>query len=52
MWEKVVKYTPINFELVANPVNWIIVFLMIVLAGAGLALIMKSSDTFSTTAEE
>lgn len=44
MFEKVTKYVPINFQLVLNPVNWIIVFLMLALAGVGLALIIQSTS--------
>lgn len=33
------KYLPINFELVSNPVNWLIVILMVVTAGIALSLI-------------
>lgn len=52
MFEKVTKYIPVNFQLVANPVNWIIVFLMLALAGVGLALIAQSSSDASNTVEE
>lgn len=46
--EKIVSYIPVNWELAKNPVNWIIVFLMIALAGVGIALIMQQfSDTTS-----
>lgn len=35
---------PVNWELLGNPVNWIIVFLMIAVAGAALALIVSSRN--------
>jgi len=37
------KYIPLNFELMLNPVNWVIVFLMIAIAGVGLAFILQQS---------
>lgn len=33
------KYTPVNFELLGNPVNWVIVLLMIAIAGMAVSLI-------------
>ncbi len=36
------EYIPLNFELMKNPLNWIIVFLMIAIAGLGLAFVMQS----------
>jgi len=32
---------PLNWPLLGNPVNWIVVFLMVAIAGAGLALIIQ-----------
>lgn len=32
------KYIPLDFELMLNPVNWVIVWLMIAIAAAGFAL--------------
>lgn len=52
MLEKIKGYIPINFELVSNPVNWIIVFLMIALAGVGLALIASSTADSKNQVEE
>lgn len=37
------KFIPVNFDLLGNPVNWIIVFLMIAIAGVGLALVIQHS---------
>lgn len=40
--EKVISFIPLNWELMKNPYNWVIIALMITLAGVGLVLIMKS----------
>lgn len=40
------KYIPLNFGIMANPVNWVIVVLMVAIAGMGLAVI------FTTPANE
>jgi hypothetical protein len=34
---------PINWALMRNPVNWVIVLLMVYIAGLGLALIFQSN---------
>jgi len=34
--------TPINYELAGNPVNWIIILLMVAIAGLALSLIFHS----------
>jgi hypothetical protein len=31
---------PLNFGLMANPYNWVVIWLMVVIAGLGLALIV------------
>lgn len=41
--EKIISYIPLNWELMKNPYNWVIIALMIALAGVGLLLIMKST---------
>ena len=41
--EKIKTFIPLNFELMANPVNWIIVTLMVLLAGIALAHIFSST---------
>lgn len=51
MLEKVKGLIPLNWELVGNPVNWIIVFLMLALAGVGLALIARSTNETSENGE-
>lgn len=43
--EKLKSYVPINFELASNPVNWIIVALMVLSAGVALAVIFGVKDT-------
>lgn len=40
--DKLKSILPLNFELMGNPVNWVIVTLMIALAGVGLALIFPN----------
>lgn len=42
MFEKLKGSIPINWTLVANPVNWVIVYLMIALSIAGLAFIVTT----------
>lgn len=39
MMEKI----PLNFAILSNPWNWIIVLLMVYIAGLALALIFKSN---------
>ena len=38
------EFVPINFELAGNPVNWIIVLLMLAIAGLALSLIFHPAD--------
>lgn len=33
------KYLPLNFELLSNPINWLIVLLMVITAGIALSLV-------------
>lgn len=40
--EKALSYIPLNWDLMKNPANWIIIFLMVALASAGLALIIST----------
>jgi len=42
MFEKLKGSIPINWTLMSNPVNWVIVYLMIALAIAGLAFIVTT----------
>ena len=34
---------PLNWALMANPINWVIVWVMVAIAGYGIALIQNSS---------
>lgn len=52
MLEKIKSWLPLNFALVANPVNWVIVFLMLALAGVALALIAQSTNGNTNTTGE
>lgn len=38
------KYVPLNFELMANPVNWLIVPLILLIGGFALALVTSNSE--------
>ncbi len=42
--EKLKEYLPINFALVSNPVNWVIVALMIAIAAMALYYIYPSNN--------
>jgi hypothetical protein len=42
---KKVKYIPINWALIATPTNWIVVTLMVMIAGFGLALITSTPSS-------
>ncbi|MDE2019994.1 MAG: hypothetical protein KGJ13_06650 [Patescibacteria group bacterium] len=44
MMDSVKKYTPLNFELMGNPVNWVILFLMVLFAGLALSLVFHPTD--------
>lgn len=35
-------FVPLNFALIANPLNWIIIILMVALAGLGLAMVVTT----------
>lgn len=47
MLDKIKGYIPLNFAIMSNPVNWMIVILMIALAAVGLAAILNPIDLFS-----
>lgn len=38
------KYIPLNFALMANPVNWIIITLMVMMAGIAFALVFHPAN--------
>jgi predicted membrane channel-forming protein YqfA (hemolysin III family) len=44
MLAKLKNLIPVNWALLQNPANWIIVFLMVAIAGAGIAVIMSNKD--------
>lgn len=33
------EYIPLNVELIANPYNWVVIFLMVTIAALGLHLL-------------
>lgn len=37
----------LNFELMANPVNWAIITLMVLIAGMSLALVTHPANSYS-----
>lgn len=41
--EGVKNAIPVNWDLLRNPVNWIIVFLMVAVAGAAIAVIFSAT---------
>lgn len=47
MIDTIKRYTPINFELAGNPVNWAIVLLMVAIAGLSFRLIFQSTSVSS-----
>lgn len=44
MIDKLKAWTPLNFDLMANPVNWVIVVLMVAIAGLALSLLFHPVD--------
>lgn len=47
------KYIPLNFDLIKNPYNWLVVGLMVAILGLGLHLIFgSSSNTASANAAD
>jgi len=40
----VTRFIPLNFELLMNPVNWVIVTLMVVIAGLAIGLIYHPNN--------
>lgn len=41
--EGVKAFIPLNFALMANPVNWVIITLMVSIAGLGMAYIFNQT---------
>lgn len=48
MLETLKKYIPINWELASNPVNWVIVILMVAIALASIAYIFPKPNKVET----
>jgi hypothetical protein len=44
MLDRIKSAVPINFDLAGNPVNWVIVLLMIAIAGLGVSLIFHQPN--------
>ena len=44
MFAKIQKYIPLNFNYLANPVNWLIVALIVALGGVAIAAIISSTN--------
>jgi hypothetical protein len=40
-----VKYIPLNFEIMSNPLNWVIVPLVVLFAGMVLATVYHPANT-------
>jgi len=47
--ERLKSFIPINWELVANPVNWAIILLMVLLAGVALKLVADQMQSANST---
>jgi len=43
--ETIKNKIPLNFDLLANPVNWVIILLMVAIAGMAVNLIFSKPDT-------
>lgn len=43
--DRFTKYIPLNFALLANPVNWLIVALVVMLGGAAFIAILSSTGS-------
>ena len=48
--DKLRSFIPLNFDLMANPVNWVIVTLMVLLAGFAMAHIFSGTTKDSNPA--
>jgi hypothetical protein len=46
--DKAKSYTPINWELAGNPINWVIVLLMVFIAGLAVSLLFHPVETGDT----
>lgn len=45
------EYVPLNFGLMADPVNWLIVALMVAIGGFGLSLVVHGFDINKTVSD-
>lgn len=43
--EKLKAALPLNFELLGNPLNWVVVLLMVAVAGAAIAFLIPTTMT-------
>lgn len=42
--DKFKSYIPLNFDLMSNPINWIIIALMVILAGVAASYIFTAAS--------
>lgn len=42
---KIIEKIPLNWALLSNPVNWVMVWLMVAIGYAGLTLIIASANS-------
>lgn len=45
MLDNLKKYLPLNFDLMANPINWIVILVMVLIAVLAISLVFNSSNT-------
>lgn len=45
------NFIPLNFALMANPVNWLVVALMLAIGGFGMSLIVHGFDIEKTVGD-
>lgn len=44
MIDKIKSFLPLNFGLMSNPYNWVVIVLMVVLAGLMAQVILSNGD--------
>lgn len=42
--ERLKNYIPLNWELMAHPANWVIIFLMVYIAGLAIHLVFPTAN--------
>lgn len=42
-------WLPLNFELLGNPINWVIILLMVAIGGLAVSLIFHPNDAQGVT---